>query len=137
MLQTGALVYNALYPIEMQRLITMFPGGIPGIALILLRLGVTASLWQPLLEGALAPGALRFFALILISVLLLIGLATPLVGTMAIFALITGCDPSRLHLAISAGALIQGVPALSLALIGPGAFSVDARLFGRRVLTSS
>jgi hypothetical protein len=125
-----------LYPAEMQRLFTMFPAGIPGIALIFLRLSVIASLWQPFLEGASAPGGLRFFALSTISASLLIGLATPLIGTLAIAALLTGFDPSRLHATFGAGAVIQGAAALSLALIGPGAFSFDARLFGRRVLTS-
>lgn len=134
-LPLGAAATSHLYPIEMQRLFTMFPAGIPGIALILLRLSVTASLWQPILEGALAPSGLRFFALCFISVLLLIGLATPLAGAMAIIALMTGFEPSRLHAAISVGIVIHGVSALSLALIGPGAYSVDARLFGRRVLT--
>src|SRR5215467_15821195 len=125
-----------MYPADMLRHFTMFPAGITGLALVLLRLSVTASLWQPILDGALAPSALRMFALSLISVLLLIGLATPLCGAVAIAALLTGLDPC-LHATICADSVIRGISALSLTLIGPGAFSVDARLFGRRVLTSS
>jgi len=137
MLQCGAAVNHPMYPADMLRHFTMFPAGITGLALVMLRLSVTASLWQPLLDGALAPSGLRMLALGLISVLLLIGLATPLFGTVAIVALLTALDPSRLHATICADTVIHGISALSLALIGPGAFSVDARLFGRRVLTSS
>lgn len=136
MLQCGAAVNHPMYPADMLRHFTMFPAGITGLALVLLRLGVTASLWQPILDGALAPSALRMFELSLISVLLLIGLATPLCGAVAIVALLTGFDPC-LHATICANSAIRGISALSLTLIGPGAFSVDARLFGRRVLTSS
>jgi len=136
MLQCGAAVNHSMYPADMLRHFTMFPAGITGLALVLLRLSVTASLWQPLLNVALAPSGLRIFALSLLSALLLIGLATPLIGTVAIVALLTGFDPC-LHAKICADTVIRGISALSLTLIGPGAFSVDARLFGRRVLTSS
>jgi hypothetical protein len=122
----------------MQRLFTRFPAGIPGIALLLLRLGVTMSLWQPVVEGAFNPGGVRFFAFSAISALLLIGFATPLGAAMAIVALNSGSSSSSpFHPAISVGTVIHGMSALSLAFIGAGAFSLDARLFGRRVVTLS
>jgi hypothetical protein len=137
LLLAGARVAQPAYRVGMQRLFTVFPAGIPGIALILLRLGVAASLWPLLPEGALSSGALRLFALSLISLSLLIGLATPLAATMAIVALMTALDPCRVNAAIVFNIANYELSALSLALIGPGAFSVDARLFGRRALMSS
>jgi hypothetical protein len=124
----------------MQRLFTVFPGGAPGLALVLLRLGVAASLCQPLLYSGFAPSGLRLLALGLISVLLLIGLATPLLSAIAFVYLMTNFDSHCLHTVLRTDTMtgvIQAIFALSLALIGPGAFSVDARLFGRRVLTPS
>jgi hypothetical protein len=49
-------------------------------------------------------------------------------------------DPLTLDPLVCADTLTPAICAtiaLSLALIGPGAFSLDARLFGRRILTSS
>jgi hypothetical protein len=125
----------------MQRLFTMFPGGTPGLALVLLRLVVMGGLWQPILESGSAWSALRLISLGVLSVLLLFGFATPVVGliTLAI-QLMRVLDPLRAGLPISAESVtvaIHAISALSLALLGPGAFSVDARLFGRRVFNPS
>jgi hypothetical protein len=132
---TGAAVGRCLYPSEMQRLFTVFPAGIPGIALVLLRLSVMASLWLPLMESESASGGLLLVALTTLTLLLLIGLATPLVGTITVILLIPGITALHPHSALNLSAVVHAVTGLSLILIGPGAFSVDARLFGRRVLT--
>jgi hypothetical protein len=70
-----------------------------------------------------------------------VGFATPLAGTVAaVIQLTRVLDPLRLGVSIPpevVTAAIHGTSALSLALIGPGALSIDARLFGRRILTSS
>jgi hypothetical protein len=125
----------------MQRLFTMFPGGVPGLALMLLRLAVTGSLWQPLLEGSASIALIRLLSVSTASVFILVGLATPLLGTIiTLFQLAKAIDPLTLDPIVSADTLtpaIYATIALSLALIGPGAFSLDARLFGRRILTSS
>ena len=119
----------------------MFPGGVPGLALMLLRLAVTGSLWQPILEGDASIALIRLLSISTASVFLLVGLATPLVGTViTVFQLAKAIDPLTLDTLVSADTLTPAVYAtiaLSLALIGPGAFSLDARLFGRRILTSS
>jgi uncharacterized membrane protein YphA (DoxX/SURF4 family) len=77
----------------------------------------------------------------IISIFLLIGMATPVAGLIAAgIELMSVFYPLRLGTFVSAEILtggIHAIQALSLALIGPGAFSVDARLFGRRVLTPS
>jgi len=119
----------------------MFPGGPPGLALVLLRLGVTGGLWQPILEGGPAWSTIRLFGLGTVSVLLLLGFATPVVGLItSAIQLMRVVDPFGVGMSISAETAtvaIHTISALSLVLIGPGAFSIDARLFGRRILTSS
>jgi len=118
----------------------MFPAGVPGLALILLRLGVAGTLWEPTLQNGL-PSLQRLLGLTTVCVLLLMGFATPVVGTIAV-ALQLACVFASLKLGAlttpeAFTAAVNGSFALSLALLGPGAFSIDARLFGRRVLTSS
>jgi hypothetical protein len=129
-----------MYPLEMQRLFTMFPAGAPGFALFLLRVGVAGSLWQPALASGL-PSVPRLLGLSMVSALLLAGFATPLAGTVAAAVqLMRVVGALRLGVLISpevVTAAIHGTSALSLALIGPGALSIDSRLFGRRILTSS
>lgn len=114
----------------------MFPDGAPGLALVFLRLGVTACLWLPILEIGVAPTGARLLGLTILSVILLIGLATPLASVVTAINLLMSPEFLSMHGALIAAAT-HSVFALSLALIGPGAFSLDARLFGRRVLTSS
>ena len=116
----------------MQRLFTMFPGGWPGAGLLVLRLAAAIPL---LLEGCSefwgAPhdGFYARFIAIGVGSLLLAGLWTPVAG--ALQAIIEawiifgrGGTPS-IHLLLAS----LGV---SLVMLGPGAWSVDARLFGRK-----
>jgi hypothetical protein len=127
--------------LQMQRLFTMFPAGAAGLALALLRLSVTGCLLLHFLAEAPAGSAWRLLSLGIISIFLLIGMATPVAGLIAAgIELMSVFYPLRLGTFVSAEILtggIHAIQALSLALIGPGAFSVDARLFGRRVLTPS
>jgi len=122
----------------MQRLFTMFPGRAPGLALVLLRLGVAGSLWQLILEGGPETSCIRLLSVGCLSILLLLGLATPVMGLVT-----SGVQFMRLIDLFRSGAVLPAeavtlaihvIFALSLALIGPGAFSLDARLFGRRIL---
>jgi putative oxidoreductase len=116
----------------LQRLFTMFPGGWPGAGLLVLRLAAAIPL---LLEGCSgfwgAPhdGLYARFIAIGVGSLLLAGLWTPVAGVLqsiieiwTIFA--RGTTPS-MHVLLAA----LGV---SLVMLGPGAWSVDARLFGRK-----
>ncbi len=129
-----------VYRVEMQRLFTMFPAGVPGLALVLLRMGVIGSLWGPTLERGL-PDCLPLLGLATASALLLAGFGTPLAaGVAAAIQLAEIFDRTRPGVSFAPQVLTAAIHAasgLALALLGPGAFSIDARLFGRKILTSS
>jgi uncharacterized membrane protein YphA (DoxX/SURF4 family) len=112
----------------------MFPTGTAGAALFVLRCTVVASL---LVDGtfhwALITSSWILAGLVLIGILLCLGLLTPYSAILACFIQVgllfmTGSQNAS-HLGISI--LNSGV----LAILGPGAYSIDARLFGRRLLT--
>jgi putative oxidoreductase len=115
-----------------QRLFSVFPEGWPGAGLVLLRAVATVPLLQ-FIESAGAPLSMPLIAVHLLeaicSSLLIIGLWTPIsAGVISIseIALLffPGSDFSMHIVTATIGAAI--------AMIGPGAWSVDARLFGRK-----
>lgn len=61
------------------------------------------------------------------AVLLFVGLWTPVAGVLA--AVVAGWHGAALPVDVRADALL-GVLGIALVLLGPGAWSVDARLFG-------
>jgi uncharacterized membrane protein YphA (DoxX/SURF4 family) len=120
----------------MQRLFSMFPQGGPGVALFLLRLSVAAMFLMNLeINHWIFSGVIRVFIIGVISVLLILGFLTPLASILV-------CVTAAGNLLIGFGSehyvyLFAIVNAAALALLGPGAYSVDARLFGRRVTVVS
>ncbi|HSX61519.1 MAG TPA: hypothetical protein VLF18_15060 [Tahibacter sp.] len=117
----------------MHRLYSLFPQGRPGLGLIALRVCVAAGL------GALAPAASLSgsVALQCVLVILMAGLAGGfLTGLLSLGALalavVQAITPGTF--ARFEPALPLALAALALALLGPGAYSIDAWLFGRRVL---
>jgi uncharacterized membrane protein YphA (DoxX/SURF4 family) len=127
---------------SLQRLFFTFPGSWPGIALLLLRaaIGVTAVAQAViyLSQGGGWTFELLFSCGILLAggFCLLIGFATPLVAALIGIAVLV----NAVALPVLSGYLFNSrlatveiiVMAVAIALLGPGAFSVDARLFGRR-----
>jgi putative oxidoreductase len=116
-----------------QRLFSTFPEGWPGAGLVFLRAVAAIPAIQHGLAGLLTAPSPTIIALRLVTMgvaaLLLVGFWTPIAGvSMAIaemcLALLHVNDPGT-H--IQLGAL-----GASLAMLGPGAWSVDARLFGRK-----
>ena len=119
----------------MQRLYSMFPNGWPGKGLFVLRAaGALPLVCDALLTVMGAPHReplllLGFAALA--GVFLLIGLWTPVAGVCVSVAellmIFAGTDQLR-------GSLLQLAIAVSIVMLGPGAWSIDARLFGRQRL---
>ena len=117
----------------MQRLFSTFPEGWPGTGLLFLRAavaipGVQYGIAELLASPYPAHAVLQLMATGA-AVVLLVGLWTPLAGVLMAVAqlglvFLHSTDPS-MHILL--GALGAG-----LAMLGPGAWSVDARLFGRK-----
>lgn len=117
----------------MQRLFSTFAYGWPGIGLLLQRVltamvivhfGIVHTSETPVF-AAVAPQIILGIA----GVLLLVGLWTPIAGTIVAV--------SELWIVFSRASdpwapLILAALGASLAMIGPGALSLDARLFGRK-----
>jgi hypothetical protein len=110
----------------------MFPAGAPGLALIVLRLVTIA--WLHLdatARFAFSPHVPALILLEVLSVALLVGFLTPYVTCAA--GVVKAVD-------LIAGSAVPGFLGglafahfIILLLLGPGAYSLDARLFGRRV----
>lgn len=116
-----------------QRLFSMFPQGGPGLALLLLRISVAATFLVNLANpSSVAPRYLLFACAGLIALALSIGFLTPFLAVIAcassVANLLIGSLPSNLI------SVLPILDAAALALLGPGAYSLDARLFGRRVM---
>jgi len=111
----------------------MFPGQAPGAALLLLRVSIGAGL---LLNGALRfpswLGAWDVPVRLALDLVLLAGALTPWIAVMS--AVLTVVDVISIGSPCAPVAFLTVINAVALALLGPGAYSIDARLFGRRVV---
>jgi uncharacterized membrane protein YphA (DoxX/SURF4 family) len=106
----------------MRRLFFRYTEGWPGIVLLLMRIAAGAALFAGP-GGSVIWDGIRIIS----GILLVIGLWTPIAGTLVVIAQVWSIfdkagDPWA-H-------LLLGIMAASLALLGPGFWSVDARLFG-------
>src|SRR5215470_12287116 len=119
----------------MQRLFSMFPEGGPGVALLLLRVSVAAILVISAVSRLSNFSHLLVAAAVLVGVLLVIGLFTPVSSWAAVAVgianLVVDGHPSNSVIIVVATSILE---AIALALLGPGAYSLDAKLFGRRVM---
>lgn len=133
---------------QLQRIFSTFPSGRPGAGLLLLRgvLGITLFgqgaeylfKWHDL-TSLIGAGAV---VLIVISALLLVGYLTPLASVLAGLASLSSAVPvisdgTSSLLATKPAVTFATAIAAALFFLGPGAFSLDGRLFGRREIVIS
>jgi len=127
----------------LQRFFCTFPGQWPGVGLLLLRaiVGATA-----VVQGGMCVAdrstttvvtLIAGFLSITSGALLLIGFLTPLAGLLVGLGsagISLSLFPSRTLyvLDLRLAALFVAIVALAIVFLGPGAFSLDSRLFGRR-----
>jgi putative oxidoreductase len=119
-----------------RRSFSAFPDGWPGHGLLLLRLtlGLPLIYWWAANLVAAHVTAIPDLVAAIAGIFLVCGLFTPVAGTVIVLAQVwmafasgfahDGERPMRLFLAAAAA---------SVAMLGPGAWSVDARRFGRKV----
>jgi uncharacterized membrane protein YphA (DoxX/SURF4 family) len=121
----------------LQRLFSTFANGWPGVGLLIQRLVTGIAL---IYQGISLPGGtptsahtVPQFLGTLLGVLILGGLWTPVAGALVaaieLWTALTGFGDPWISLVL---ATLGG----TLAMIGPGAWSVDARLFGRKHIVS-
>lgn len=111
----------------------MFPRGAAGVALFTLRVAVMATLlFDVATQGSQPTSPLVLFGLAITAALLCLGLFTPYCSVFSILVqasiLLRHGSRDEFHLAVNV------TISLVLALLGPGAYSIDARIFGRRLL---
>ena len=126
---------------QLHRLFSAFPGGLPGVGLLLLRVVVAATLVGHGILCLQSSGRVTLVvsvstALLLLSGgCLLIGFLTPILSLLAgLECLGIACSwfPFQLLSPFESKLALAPLIAMSaaIALLGPGAFSLDARLFG-------
>jgi putative oxidoreductase len=115
-----------------QRLFSTFPNSSPGAGLLILRLAAGFSLlgvdYMTSGLGDVAPVLLRRVALV-VAVLLLPGFGTPFA---AVSAAVIQVGIMTLDRRYNSSAVIATALGVALAMLGPGAWSLDARVFGRK-----
>jgi putative oxidoreductase len=113
----------------LRRLFSSFARGWPGIGLLLMRLVTAILLMEQALIESKSAHTFSLLSLIVFSaaILLLVGLWTPIacgvVFLVEVWSAFSQTGDSRTH-------ILLATLAVALALLGPGAWSADARLFG-------
>jgi hypothetical protein len=111
----------------------MFPGGAPGIALLLLRVSVATSI---LLNAGSGPHREAWMLALTIAPItaLCVGFLTPIAALLTIPVYLIETASLRVAPAEMLTPLLQVLQVIAVSLLGPGACSIDAYLFGHRVV---
>ena len=125
------LAVRRSYSIAVDRLFSMFPQNATNSGLVLLRFAAAASLHLD------ASGHLvltrpdwQFGLLCVCSVALVVGFLTPLfAGVVAVMSLTLVGEGAGSFVPV-----VRAVNAIALALLGPGSYSLDAKMFGPRTV---
>ena len=116
----------------MKQLFSAFPAGFAGVALLLFRSSL--ALFLITTPSQLFP--MPFWLILgvdLVALAIVLGFSTRILALSCAFAGIVIVSASKLDMPMLI--FTQTIDAFALAMIGPGAFSVDARLFGRATIT--
>ena len=109
----------------------MFPTGAPGIALLMLRFSLAATILDKGSPSMKAAPSLIYLAVVQ-CLLLCLGFLTPFVASsVCLLELTAFLVPGHTEWRFIE---LPSANAVALALLGPGAYSLDARRFGRRVV---
>ena len=114
----------------------MFPAGTAGCGLLLLRLCVAGMLIRNITATATVSIPIWVIgAVIIVAGAFCLGAFTPasccVSGVLQVFMRLRGDGPDLFQFAFSLCLTV------ALFLLGPGAFSLDSRLFGRRIIVQS
>lgn len=111
----------------------MFPDRAPGVALVLLRVSIGSGiLFNSSLFFQSMLGQWDLPARLALDLLLLCGVFTPWVALLV--CTLSTLDVVGIGSPAGPVAFLTIINAIALALLGPGAYSADARIFGRHLL---
>jgi uncharacterized membrane protein YphA (DoxX/SURF4 family) len=127
------------WDVLLQRLFSTFPNSWPGTGLLLLRACLALAIIYFGIPGLLRPSGTIRLAQDLIAtasgIFLLGGLWTPVIGALValdeVWIALSLSSPRREQMWIH---IFLAILAVSAAMLGPGVWSIDARMFGRRRL---
>lgn len=110
----------------------MFPPGLPGLALLLLRASAAIALLLDSYGHRHGLPGWAQGAAILFSIALSAGYLTPIAATLAFVC--HGLIWFALGVDSTVAAVVFSLDAMAVALLGPGAYSADSYRFGRRLV---
>jgi putative oxidoreductase len=118
----------------MPKLILRYPDGVAGIALLLMRFSYASIMFPSVTRLWPAPGNWWLAAIpsAAMALAFIVGFATRAVALLLVFVLAADLLAATGEVVLFLLASTGGAGAL--ALLGPGAYSVDAHRFGRRVI---
>jgi hypothetical protein len=132
----SARIHAAITVDVVQRLFSMFPAGAAGCGLLLLRICAAGMLARNcILDATVSIPMWEIAGVIILAGAFCLGAFTPvgccISALLQIFVLLRAYQPNPLHFVFSF------CVTAALFLLGPGAFSLDSRLFGRRLIVHS